>query len=199
MLYAGTWASSIDFGNAPCGAASGKGDCADVELDVYGGIKPKLGQLDLDLGVIGYLYPAAQDDATELDYVELKFGASIKPMDPLTLTGTVFYSPEYTGETGNVWTLQGNAAYELPKLHDITPTLSATLGDVIGEADAFKTVIANGDDSYLFWNAGLALNYDKFTLDLRYWDTDISDTGGFCSGSIFQCDERFVATLSASF
>lgn len=201
ILYAGTWASSLDFGNAPinCGNPGSTGDCADVELDLYAGIKPTLGPISLDLGVIGYLYPDAEDPTAELDYLELKMGASVKPVDQLTLGGTVFYSPEYTGETGNVWTLQGNAAYELPKLGEITPTLSGTLGGVIGDDPAFNTVFGNGDDSYVYWNLGAAFNYDKFTLDLRYWDTNVSNAGNFCDGSVFQCDARFVATLTAAF
>jgi uncharacterized protein (TIGR02001 family) len=196
MLYAGTWASSLDFGPN----ATGTKDLADLELDVYGGIKPTLGPISLDIGAIGYLYPAASDEGAELDYLEFKFGGSTKPIDQLTIGSTVFYSPEYTGKTGDVWTLQSNAAYELPKLGEITPTLSATLGDVIGSNNVnFQNVISNGEDSYLFWNAGAAFNYDKFTLDLRYWDTNISDRNDFCSGSLFQCDSRFVATVSAAF
>jgi uncharacterized protein (TIGR02001 family) len=200
MLYAGTWASSLDFGAAPCpGAAGGAGDCADVELDLYAGIKPTLGPINLDAGVIGYLYPDARDKGAELDYLELKLGASTKLIDPLTIGGTVFYSPEYTGKTGDVWTLQGNVAYELPKFAEITPTLSGTLGDVIGNTDAFNTAFGNGEDSYLFWNAGVAFNYDKFTLDLRYWDTNVSNANNFCDGDILQCDAKFVATVSAAF
>ena len=38
--------------------------------------------------------------AAELDYVELKLGASMSPVDKLTVGGTFFWSPDYTGELG---------------------------------------------------------------------------------------------------
>lgn len=88
----------------------------------------------------------------------------------------------------------------LPKLRDITPTFSATLGWQTGDSAAYSAIVANGDDDYLYWNVGLTLGFgDRFSLDFRYWDTNISDTGGFCSGQILQCDERFVATAKVTY
>ena len=40
--------------------------------------------------------------------------------------------------------------------------------------------------------SGLTLVVDKIAFDFRYWDTDISDAGGFCHGPTFQCDSTFV-------
>ncbi|MCF6200134.1 MAG: TorF family putative porin [Hyphomicrobiaceae bacterium] len=191
MLYAGVWASNLDFG----GTAAGK-DVADIELDLYVGITPKLGPISLDLGVIGYLYPGASDQGAELDFLELKAGATVSPADGLTLGGTAYYSPEYTGKLGETWTLEGNVEVGLPKLGMITPTFSALVGTVIGQNNSG---ILFGQDEYVYWNVGLGLAYDKFNLDVRYWDTDVSETAATCSGSLFQCDSRFVVGLTASF
>ena len=61
----------------------------------------------------------------------------------------------------------------------------------------------NGDDNYLYWNAGVTLGFlEKWSLDLRYWDSNLgSNAGGsgFCTGSTFQCDERFMATLKFTY
>ena len=191
ILYAGFWGSSIDFG------AVGTKDVADLELDLYAGITPKLGPVDLDLGVIGYLYPGASDQGAELDFIELKAGATTSPVNGLTLGGTVFYSPEYTGELGETWTLEGSVEVALPKIGGrITPTFSALVGTVLGEDNSG---ILAGQDEYVYWNAGMAFGFaDKFSLDLRYWDTDVGDKAG-CKGATFQCDSRFVVGLSASF
>ncbi len=193
MLYAGVWASNLDFG------ATGAGkDVADIELDLYVGITPKLGPIDLDLGVIGYLYPGASDVGSELDYLELKFGASFSPANGLTLGGTVYYSPEYTANAGPVTTLEGSVEVGLPKLGRISPTFSALLGTSIGNDVNFQTNVADGNDHYLYWNAGVSFGFaEKFALDVRYWDTDMSK--GFCNGATFQCDSRFVVGLTASF
>lgn len=64
--YFGLWGSRLDFGKNPIGQ-----ELANTELDIYGGIKPVLGPVTFDIGVIYYDYPGAKDFAAELDYVEL--------------------------------------------------------------------------------------------------------------------------------
>jgi len=195
IFYMGVWASTIDFGTNVAGA-----NVANAELDLYAGVKPVWGPLTFDLGVIYYAYPGAKDNVTvganstnEQNYVELKAGVSGSPFANMTLGTTVFYSPDYNAESGNTWTVEGLAAYELPKVGPFTPTLSSTLGTTIFEDRASATTFNAGidGDSYLYWNAGLSLGVDKLTFDFRYWDSNI-DAG--CSGTTFQCDERFVAS-----
>jgi uncharacterized protein (TIGR02001 family) len=186
LFYAGLWGSGVDFGPAS------KGDIANMELDYYAGIKPTWGKFNFDFGVIYYTYPNAKDSSGELNYVELKAGVSGEFIPNLTTGVTAYYSPDYTGEVGNVWTVEGNASYALPKFSVFAPSISGALGYNKGDSADYKSLVANGDDSYLYWNAGLALAVDKLTLDFRYWDTNISDAGGFCNGKVLQCDERFV-------
>ena len=98
-LYAGVWASNLDFG----GRANGRGvlkDVANIEIDTYAGIKHSLGRLDLDIGVIRYNYPNAFDqripsstgfwftEQRELDYVEAKVSVSTKLLDRVTVGAT---------------------------------------------------------------------------------------------------------------
>jgi len=108
ILYAGGWASGVDFGEPPY--TPGIGADAWAEIDWYGGVKPTwtspLGPMDLDFGVIYYTYPGASDFLTELDYVEFKAGYSWSPLHPKLTTGAnVYYSPNYYGSTGPVWTI----------------------------------------------------------------------------------------------
>lgn len=178
LFYAGIWASGIDFG-------AGAGTSA--EVDLYAGIKPTYGPVTFDLGVIYYLYPGANDAGAELDYVEFKIGASTT-VDKFSFGGTAFYSPEYTGEVGAAWTLEGTAGYELPAFYGITPSLSSTIGTTLFDNAAIE--------DYVYWNAGVAFTAGKVTLDLRYWDTDLPDAA--CSAEVFGCDERFVATVKVA-
>ena len=180
-LYLGVWGSGIDFGDGP-GSAS-------TEIDIYAGYKPTLGPVTFDLGVIYYAYLGANDPTAELDYVELKLGASTT-IQKFSFGGTVFFSPEYTGELGEAWTLEGTAGYELPAFYGITPTIGGTIGTTLFEDAAL------GGVDYVYWNAGVAFAADKLTLDLRYWDTDLPDAT--CSGKVFGCDERFVATVKVT-
>lgn len=174
-FYIGTWGSSINLAG---GSAS--------EIDVYGGVRTKTGPVNWDLGFIYYAYPGAASWA-DLDYFEIKVAASGEVWKGGTLGGTVFYSPEYTGNTGEVWTFEVNFAQVLPKVGVVTPTVSVLYG--------YSDFQDQGWQSYGYWNAGLTLAFhDRWALDLRYWDTENS---GFAAGPLG--DERFVASLKYTF
>ena len=115
IFYAGIWGSSVDFGD----------NSADVEVDFYAGIKPKLGNFEFDLGVIYYAYPGAKDSAAEYNLVEGKFGVSTS-IDKLSLGATLYYSPDYFGSFGKALTVEGTAEYALP----MDFALSGTYGQI---------------------------------------------------------------------
>lgn len=187
ILYGGVWASGLDFGGGP----TTTGADAEIEMDWYAGIKPTWGKATFDFGVIYYTYPGASDSDTELDYVELKAGVSGEVVDKLTAGATLYWSPEYTGETGETWVVEGALAYALPTFHSFTPTVSGVVGYIDGQESAFI--------DYTYWNAGVALAIDKITLDFRYWDTDISSSESACGdGGVFGCGERFVFSVSVA-
>lgn len=197
-FYAGVWASNLDWG----GTAAG--DIANIEMDWYAGFKPVTGRITWDIGLIYYTYPKSIDvGGFENNYVELKVGASGEIWKNGTLGGTLFYSPDYQYETGNVWTLEGSFAQALPKLGMFTPTFSALAGYQKGDDAGYLARVGNGDDHYTYWNAGVTFAFlEKWSLDVRYWDTSLSDNAGgsaWCNGSVFQCDERVVATLKFTY
>jgi len=196
IAYVGLWASNVDFGNNLDGSKT-----VSTEIDLYAGIKPTYGPATFDFGVIYYVYPGANDNGglqiTEQDYVELKAGVSgafISILPKLTTGATVFYSPEYQGKQGEVWTGELTAAYELPALGIFTPTISALYGMQYGDFNN-GFVLGNGKDDLAYWNVGLSLAVQKFTFDVRYWDTNVQNNGAFtnwCNGPTLQCDERVV-------
>lgn len=208
IFYAGVWGSDVNFGANNDGSA-----LANVEVDFYAGIKPVLGPVTFDFGVIQYTYWGGKDggpkvlQGREQDYTEAKIGASATFVPKLTTSLTAFLSPQYTGGQGFTTTLEGTVAYELPAVMKIVPTVSGTLGSVMGDAKDVKDpfVAANGKDSYMYWNAGVTLGLDKLAIDFRYWDTDIPNVGNqptspnFCKGPLFACDSRFVASAKVTF
>lgn len=169
LFYAGTWASRVDFDmDAP------------MELDFYGGYTPTIGPVSLDIGMIAYLYPGSTDELGEMDYVEGYIGASVAPVEPLTLGAAVFYTPEWSLDGGEGWYYETNAAYV------------ATDNIKFSGAYGYQTVDAEGwfagtDNEYATWNAGVTLSVGGFDFDVRYHDTNVD----------FELmDERIVATLS---
>jgi uncharacterized protein (TIGR02001 family) len=196
IFYAGAWASGLDFGDDPLVSGSD----AQIEVDWYAGIKPvwrhsPLGQVSFDFGVIYYTYPGANDFAGNLDYYELKAGYSLpSPFIKNLTTGSTFYwSPDYGGEVGSVWTSESNASYALPKVWVFDPTISGVLGYQKGEDALFNSGLK---DDYYYWNAGLTLAVENLSFDFRYWDSDL-DAGGLCAAQSL-CDERFVFNATVS-
>ncbi len=192
ILYAGVWASNLDFGGADTDTDGiADSDVANIEIDLYAGIKKELHGVEVDLGFIYYAYPHAFDGrpAAELDYIEFKGGLAGSAAG-FDLGFTTYYSPEYTGEIGRNWVFEGSVERALPDFGPFSPSVSGLVAYNDGDVGA-------GGVDYWYWNAGMSLGFaEKFSVDVRYWDTDI---GGCGSNTIFQCDERVVATLSAEF
>lgn len=82
-FYAGTWASSIDFGDTTD---------SNVELDVYAGFGGEFGEgIGFDVGAIYYTYPDSSD--TDLDFLEIYAGLS-KSFGSVDTSGMLSYDPD---------------------------------------------------------------------------------------------------------
>jgi uncharacterized protein (TIGR02001 family) len=192
ILYAGWWASGLDFDIFL--------NDAEVEMDWYGGIKPTWGPVTFDFGSIYYTYPGASYvtiQGPDLNYWELKAGISGTIHKDLALGLNVFWSPDYFGETGTVWTIEGNGAYTFHAVGPFTPSITGVIGYQDGQDAAYR--LFNGFDNYWYGNAGLVLAVDKITFDFRYWDTNASNAVSDRLSCInHYCDERFVFTAKVA-
>lgn len=185
ILYGGAFVSNVDFG----------GNVATAELTFIAGIKPVVGPISFDFGVIYYTYPGANDNGAEANMFEVKAAASVSPWKGGTLGVAGYYSPDYTGETGDVWTVEGSVAQELGTYMNIAVGFSALVGYQSGDDAAYTATF--GEDEYMYWNAGLTLGFhERLSLDLRYWDSDLDS----CQNTrLFHCGARFVGTVKATF
>ncbi|PPD01425.1 MAG: hypothetical protein CTY31_01210 [Hyphomicrobium sp.] len=175
ILYAGLWATDLGD-NLPGG-----------EVDFYVGVKPVLGPVTFDFGVIYYSYT---ENNSDLDYFELKAGASAEIAPKLTATGIFYYQIE-NDTIPEVLTYEATLAYALPQVFMFSPTLSGTVG-YADDTDEFGAFTADGD-SYTYWNAGISLAVEKLTFDLRYWDTDLDESEAIYSG-----ESRFLFTAKVT-
>lgn len=180
-FYAGVWGSNVDFGVNNAGLSY-----ADIETDLYAGLKFKLmPKLEADIGAIYYAYPDSNDDpGARQNYFEGKLGLSAALTDKFSVSGTVFYSPDYYFQSGKTFTYEGGAELTLPA--DFK--LSGTVGTVQFKDPAL--------DDYNYWNIGVSKDFlSKFTADVRYH-------GASCTVLLEGkdlCDSRVVGTISASF
>jgi hypothetical protein len=191
QLYGALAGNSIDFPNR-----------ASSEIDFYGGIRPTLGKLSLDLGYWYYWYPSGQEynglggaetctngarsltpggvcnvNESNLSFWEVYAKGTYAFSDAFSIGGGVNYSPSWmnTGADGTYASV--NAKYTLPA--SLTPKnvgsyISAEYGHYwLGETKAFYGTLDLPD--YNTWNVGGGFTYKVFTLDLRYHDTDLSE------------------------
>jgi uncharacterized protein (TIGR02001 family) len=119
MFYAGVWASNVDFGTD-----------AGLEVDIYAGVKPKLGPVQLDLGALVYAYP----QETDLNVVEIKAAGTIAAESGLAATGSLFYSPEFGKDGPSYW--YGELALSAPISDAKIGPFGFTLTGSIGTLDA---------------------------------------------------------------
>ena len=188
IFYAGIWGSNVDFGGGPFGQ-----DIANLEIDYYAGIAPTWKEIAFNFGALYYTYPGACDQKCgtgDLDYLELKAAASYTFGEKLTIGVSNYWSPDYSGGLDEADAVEGAVAYAFSgKLFNFfTPSVSALIGYQWFESSLLT--------SYTYWNAGLTLGFaEHWSLDVRYWDTDISG----CTSGLFSCKERVVGTVKAVF
>jgi uncharacterized protein (TIGR02001 family) len=157
--YAGVWLSNVDFLNG-----------TNMEYDLYGGIKPALGPVTVDLGFIRYGY-TNQPSGPREDYTEWKIAPSMA-LGPATVGLAYFYSDNFFGETGPANYYEINAGMPIAKTQF---SVSGAFGhqQVVGPLD------------YNTWNLGVgyALN-NHIGFDLRYWDTDEHSFGSIYKAKV---------------
>ena len=168
-LYAGVWASNVDFAD---------GDGPDIEVDYYLGWNHDLSEvLNLDLSVVRYSYLGEQDAYGNIDYNEFIGALAYDEM----LTFTVAYASDYANE--GISSLYYNVAGSWEA----------------GEAFEFHAGIGRtnfSDDvgSYNDWNLGVSRQFGPVNVALDYFDVSgsvIDDLFGDEKAS-----DRVVLTLS---
>lgn len=165
--YAGVWVSNVDFL-----------DSTDFEFDIYGGVKPVVGAVTLDIGFVYYGY-ADQPTGADYDYWEAKFGASI-PAGPATVGVVAYYSPDFFGPVDEALYYEANAAVSIPNSKF---SISGAVGHQWVE----------GPGDYTTWNLGVGFALtDHVGFDVRYHDTDEHNFG-----DIFE--ERVVGSIKLIF
>jgi hypothetical protein len=186
QTYIGVAGNSIDFPNNPA-----------AEIDLYGGIRPTFGKLALDFGVWYYWYPGgrvftglggpatctnlfftptggcniAKKDAS---FIEFYGKGTYTFNDNFAAGAAIYYDPSWVNTGAPGWYLNGNAKYTGTAFSNgVGWYVSGDLSHYfLGTTDAFYGMTALPD--YTTWDIGVGFTYKVFTLDFRYYDTDLS-------------------------
>lgn len=200
QLYVGMGGESIDFPNH-----------AAAEIDFYGGIRPTFGKLALDFGAWYYWYPGGTcfNGAVvgcnanllngnvvkgDVSFLEIYAKATYNLTDAFSFGGSFYYSPSVLNSGADGEYIAGFAKYVFPSVPLPAGWGAYVSADVgywnLGTSDAFYgtgpgTPFANGIPykSYATWDVGFGITYKVFTLDFRYYDTDLNkgDCNAFTS------------------
>jgi uncharacterized protein (TIGR02001 family) len=198
QLYVGMGGESIDFPNH-----------AAAEIDFYGGIRPTFGKLALDFGAWYYWYPggtcfnstvAVGCNASlpngnvikgDVSFLELYAKATFNVTDAFSIGGSFYWSPSVLNSGADGEYIAGFAKYVFPNLPLPSGWGAYVSADVgywnLGTSDNFYAVAGfpNGIPykSYATWDLGFGVTYKVFTLDFRYYDTNLNkgDCNAFTS------------------
>jgi len=186
-IYASLWASSIDFQTTD----------DPIETDWTAGIGGNFFNtgLSYDLGNVYYYYPgSANKSHPTYDYDEVYFGLSYtfdKVQFSPDVGAKVYYSPDFFGETGDAYYIDGHLNFALP--YDFS------LNTHVGHQYIDKGNVNNPGASvdYTDWKVGLSKDLFGFGLDVSYTDTADAQSAGLCSHST--CGSKVTFTISRGF
>ncbi|PWB65809.1 MAG: hypothetical protein C3F17_02990 [Bradyrhizobiaceae bacterium] len=218
QLYAGIGGYSVKLASDPA-----------AEIDLYAGIRPTFGPLALDIGFLYYWYPRESQlfiDPTgtflttspvgatgfwslnDTDFWEIYGKATYTISDYVAVGGALYYAESWLNSGADGTFASANIKFTAPAgflPSDVGAYVSAEVGHYwLGTATAFAPPFDVPD--YLTWNAGIGFTYKVLTLDLRYYDTDLTpaecalvggDPAAFYNGGTSRwCDATFIAKLS---
>jgi len=194
-LYAGIWASNIDWGS---------GD-PNVEIDYYGGWA---GGEDItwDLGVAYYTYLGASSS----NYAEYYAGLGWKYFGV-----KVWYASDYAGLEGkNERYFEGNFEYPLPYNFGLTAHMGYTngsaikpsfLGPEVDPEDVSSYCTYQGSyykdcqSSYMDWSVGVTYTWKHIDMSLRWVDGSDLKTVKNTPDNIFSSEARAIFQISTTF
>jgi uncharacterized protein (TIGR02001 family) len=188
QAYAGIAYNTIRFPND-----------ANSEIDFYGGIRPTIGKLALDVGVWYYYYPGGHCYHNALfgcsgtlgngnvvkanmSFWEVYFKPTYNVTDAFALGANLFYTPSFMSSGAPGTYLSGTVKYTFPAMKNgVTFYTSGEFGrQWLGTTDSFYGLLATPGTpginyaDYNTWNLGLGWTWKVLTVDLRYTDTDLS-------------------------
>ena len=187
-FYADVLLIGTELGDDALGRSIG-----DIEADATFGFNTSFRNVDFDFGAKYTGYPNGRDlvvgtlAEAERDFIEPFARATVNLGEGYSLGAFLAWTPDFYYETGNVTTLEGQAAIPLPALGPVHSRLTSTVGRAWSEN---ANVVSPGN-GYLYYNLGIEGQIDRFIFDLRYWNTDVDKVDGY--------EQRFVLAVGMMF
>lgn len=168
-------------------------DLGNLEADFTIGLRPSLANIEFNFGARYTAYPNGRDfvagtlKPAERDFVEPFAGASVALTNTFSLGGTVYWTPNYYNETGDVLTFEAQAGHLLPSCGLLSSKITTYIGTVTSE----KPFVVSPGNGYVYFNVGVEAQVERMLFDLRYWTTDVDGYGLFDQRVVFGAGMSF--------
>lgn len=197
-VYAGVWASGVDFPN-PWSAMDGS-----VEIDFYGGLRRSWGDVTLDVGGLYYYYPGQETRGigSDVDYWELYAKPTVAFSRYGSLSVNAYWTGDYFDTGSNALYLSVIPKFNVPLTFgpDVGFYVSGELGRQWFSGKTTDLPFRWTFKDYLTWNIGGGVTYKAMTVDVRYSDTDLSKRECvFNAGSRGRCGAAVIGKVSFDF
>ncbi len=173
-LYAGTWASNVDFDPTD----------TSLEWDFYVGQYLELNDtVSVDAGIAQYTYHGDSDVSTSYDYAEAyaKFGFASEFGQT---EANLWYAWDYFGAGGGHYIVMAAHSYEVAPGHTLRASFDQSTST---DKDNFAW---DGEESYIHYRLAYQTSLEGFDFEVAAEDTDYD---------VDTADARIVATVSRSF
>lgn len=195
-IYGTLWGSSIANGNG--------GSEIDVMLGYAMPINlgPEL-KGTLDVGVMRYVYPGANDanSGFEPDYNEIYASVALPSvvMEGDTLKTGLAFSNDYFLESDQFMYVYGSYSTPIPNTNFglVTSVGFNKFDDNFKMQQALGLLSANAGSDYIDYKIGTTFGVQGVAAELAYVGTDLDDNSDECVGNV--CEGRVVLTLSKAF
>ena len=170
-LYAGVWASNVDFNE------TGTIEGANIEIDWYGGLNGTIPGTELgwDLGFVYYWYPGA-DSSLEYNFVEIAASLSYN-FGVAEVSASLNYSPENFGDTGDAWYSKFG--------------VSAPVMEIVTLAAYVARQNIADSTNYTEWNVSASVTLGGFDFSVAYTDTTLGDDDNAGPKALFTVAKSF--------
>jgi len=171
-LYAGTTVATVKLPTQPL-----------AEFTMAGGIRPKIANIDFDLGVTYFAYPGERlpGETNGINYWEAVIRGDRSIGESMRIAAGYAYSPNVSNTGASSQYVAAGLGFDvpgrlLPQNLGVSFTTAAGyswFGNQAPQLGGFPL------PAYLNWQAGVTFTHKVFNLDLRYYDTNLSKENCF--------------------
>jgi uncharacterized protein (TIGR02001 family) len=171
-LYAGTTVATVKLPTQPF-----------AEFTMAGGVRPKIANIDFDLGVTYFAYPGETLPGVTngINYWEAVIRGDRKIGELIRIASGYAYSPNVSNTGAWSQYVAAGLGFDVP-----TRLLPQNLGVSFTTAAGYSWFGNQAPQlggfplpAYLNWQAGVTFTHKIFNLDLRYYDTNLSKENCF--------------------